>query len=78
MYWTDPEDADTVRGVLEAESRKYPEFHVECGPLTFWSPAEDYHQKYLERNPGGYCHIPMWKIALLDTVIGTAGKFHDS
>ncbi|MBR6890928.1 MAG: peptide-methionine (S)-S-oxide reductase, partial [Clostridia bacterium] len=20
--------------------------------------AEEYHQKYLDRNPGGYCHIP--------------------
>ena len=57
-----PEDADTVRGVLEAESRKYPEFHVECGPLTFWSRAEDYHQRYLDRNPSGYCHIPPWKM----------------
>jgi peptide methionine sulfoxide reductase msrA/msrB len=27
---------------------------VEAGPFT---PAEDYHQKYLEKNPGGYtCH----------------------
>jgi peptide methionine sulfoxide reductase msrA/msrB len=27
---------------------------VEAGPFT---PAEEYHQKYLEKNPGGYtCH----------------------
>ena len=27
---------------------------VEAGPFT---PAEAYHQKYLEKNPGGYtCH----------------------
>ena len=26
-------------------------------PLTKFYPAEDYHQKYLEKNPGGYtCH----------------------
>jgi methionine-S-sulfoxide reductase len=26
-------------------------------PIKNWSPAEDYHQKYLVKNPGGYtCH----------------------
>ena len=59
-----------MRGSFDEESSKYPEFHVEAGLLTFWSPAEEYHQKYLDRNPGGYCHIPLWKIALLDTVLG--------
>ena len=74
VYWTDPDDESTVRGILESESQKYPEFHVEYGPLTFWSPAEEYHQKYLDKNPEGYCHIPMWKIALLNTIIGR-GRF---
>lgn len=27
----------------------------------FW-PAEDYHQRYLEKNPGGYCHVPLDKV----------------
>ena len=27
-------------------------------PLRNFFPAEEYHQKYLEKNPGGYCHIP--------------------
>lgn len=26
--------------------------------LENYYPAEDYHQNYLDRNPGGYCHIP--------------------
>ena len=39
-------------GKLE-EPRSSPQI-VEAGPFT---PAEDYHQKYLEKNPGGYtCH----------------------
>jgi len=27
----------------------------------FW-PAEDYHQKYLQVNPGGYCHVNMYEV----------------
>lgn len=32
---------------------------VENLPLKNFYPAEDYHQKYLEKNPGGYCHIDL-------------------
>ena len=31
---------------------------VELRPLENFFSAEEYHQKYLEKNPGGYCHIP--------------------
>lgn len=30
---------------------------VECLPLENFYPAEEYHQKYLEKNPHGYCHL---------------------
>lgn len=30
---------------------------VECLPLKNYYPAEEYHQKYLEKNPNGYCHL---------------------
>ena len=31
---------------------------VEMEPLRNFFKAEEYHQKYLDKNPGGYCHIP--------------------
>lgn len=30
---------------------------VEVEPLRHYVLAEDYHQDYLKKNPGGYCHI---------------------
>lgn len=30
---------------------------VELEPLRHYVLAEDYHQDYLKKNPGGYCHI---------------------
>jgi peptide methionine sulfoxide reductase MsrA len=32
---------------------------VEVKPLLNFYSAEEYHQKYLDKNPGGYCHIPV-------------------
>ena len=30
--------------------------------------AEEYHQDYLEKNPSGYCHIPMEEIQLFSSL----------
>lgn len=54
--------AEKSKQILE-ESGKY------AGPIVtriepagvFWK-AEDYHQKYLEKNPSGYCHVNMAEV----------------
>ena len=35
---------------------------IEVKRLENFSPAEEYHQKYLDKNPAGYCHIGRSKI----------------
>jgi peptide-methionine (S)-S-oxide reductase len=35
----------------------YHEITTEIGKLTDFYYAEDYHQQYLHKNPGGYCNI---------------------
>ena len=40
------------------EKKKYDKpFVIEIEPLKIYYLAEEYHQKYLEKNPNGYCHI---------------------
>ncbi|KAI4453169.1 methionine sulfoxide reductase [Holotrichia oblita] len=34
---------------------------IEVKPLENFYSAEEYHQKYLDKNPGGYCHISNMK-----------------
>lgn len=59
MYYL-PEDEETrriVERITRIEKERRPGFAVETGPLRNFFPAEDYHQDYLDRYPGGYCHI---------------------
>ncbi|MCR5611704.1 MAG: peptide-methionine (S)-S-oxide reductase MsrA [Clostridiales bacterium] len=37
---------------------------VEVKPLENFYTAEEYHQKYLVKNPTGYCHIAPWLLNL--------------
>ena len=59
IYYTDPADLPELEARYAAEQAKYRQkLEVELLPLENFYPAEEYHQKYLDKNPGGYCHIP--------------------
>lgn len=59
VYYTDPDQLPALRSVFEREAAKVgAPLAVELLPLKNFFPAEEYHQKYLDKNPGGYCHIP--------------------
>ena len=59
IYYTDADDLPEILTRAAEEERKLGEkLAVEILPLENFYPAEEYHQKYLDKNPGGYCHIP--------------------
>ena len=59
IYYTDPAQLPEIEARCRREAEKVgAELAVELEPLRNFFPAEEYHQKYLDKNPGGYCHIP--------------------
>ena len=63
IYYVDEEDRKIIESVTAKEQVKYSgKIVTEIKPLENYILAEDYHQDYLEKNPGGYCHIDLSKI----------------
>lgn len=60
IYYTDAADLPVIERRVADESRRYEaEIMTEVLPLASFYPAEDYHQDYLDKNPDGYCHLPL-------------------
>lgn len=60
IYSTDEKDLAIANQKLVEYAPRYDKpILVEVKPLENYYPAESYHQKYLEKNPGGYCHIDL-------------------
>ena len=59
IYYPDEALLPRLRGRYDLEQAKYKvPLETELLPLQNFYPAEEYHQKYLEKHPDGYCHIP--------------------
>lgn len=60
IYWTDEADLPSIEASLLRQQARYTAPIVtEVEPLDGFYPAEEYHQNYLDKNPGGYCHISL-------------------
>lgn len=63
IYYTDPADLPVIERSIEKLARRLDKpVAIEVLPLSNFWRAEEYHQKYLDKNPGGYCHIPKSKL----------------
>ena len=60
IYYVDSQDINVINKTLEEQKAKYDKSIVtEIIPLKSFYDAEEYHQDYLKKNPGGYCHIDL-------------------
>ncbi|MCL2067657.1 MAG: peptide-methionine (S)-S-oxide reductase MsrA [Treponema sp.] len=64
IYYTDEADREIILNsisLLQKNCKK--PVVIEVKELENYYAAEEYHQKYLDKNPGGYCHIGAAKFA---------------
>ena len=67
IYYSDPDMLGTILKEYKKEEELVGEpLAVEVKPLENFFTAEEYHQKYLDKNPAGYCHIPAKFFTLAD------------
>lgn len=60
IYYQDDSDLVVIQKVIANEQVKYRRpIATEVLPLENYYLAEEYHQDYLKKNPGGYCHVDL-------------------
>lgn len=58
IYYSNEDDKQTALAALTELQKKYDKrVVVEVKTVEGYSAAEEYHQKYLDKHPYGYCHI---------------------
>lgn len=58
IYYVASDDIEIILNSIAELQKKYKEkIAIEVKPLINFYRAEEYHQKYLDKNPNGYCHI---------------------
>ncbi|MBP2640661.1 MAG: msrAB [Firmicutes bacterium] len=58
IYYEDETERKIIVEFIREMQPRYSEpIVVEVEPLMKFFPAEEYHQSYLHKNPGGYCHV---------------------
>ncbi|HZW48827.1 MAG TPA: peptide-methionine (R)-S-oxide reductase MsrB, partial [Bacillota bacterium] len=76
IYYVDEQDKEIILASLQELQRRYElPLAIEVLPLRNYCPAEAYHQKYLQKNPSGYCHIGRDKFNQAKKTIDPESRF---
>lgn len=83
IYFVEKRDEEIIRKSIESLQQKYKvKIAIEVLPLSNYYKAEEHHQKYLVKNPKGYCHIGYDKFEkakrAVDTSIIHSSNFSDN
>ncbi len=63
IYYSDGADLPIIEDrIAKLQAQCQAPVAIEVAPLVHFYPAEDYHQDYLEKNQGGYCHINLFLV----------------
>ena len=55
IYYYDLTDKDIIKKYFDQKLES--NYVIEIEKINNFFPAEEYHQKYLDKNPNGYCHV---------------------
>ncbi len=70
IYYVDDKDQERILNSLQTLQEGYDKpIAIEVEPLRNYYAAEEWHQKYLDKNPQGYCHIPSRKFSQAEQAI---------
>jgi len=59
IYYTDEADLPVIQTAVSVLEKQIGMMTaIEVKPLENYYLAEEFHQDFLKKNPGGYCHIP--------------------
>ena len=75
IYFADENSAKIVEHVVKVEKMRHKNFAVEIKPLESFYDAEEYHQDYLDKNPGGYCHITPAEMKIVEKMTVDPAKY---
>lgn len=60
IYTSDLSELPAIQLFVDSQQKNYKQAIVtEVLPLKTYVDGEIYHQDYLDKNPNGYCHIPL-------------------